>query len=81
MTLLEYHATLYEYEIAYHRALTTFAGASRSWTMQMGTDGPASPSAAQLQQFGVSFGTVDRRILQADVRTVGIVTFEQTRIA
>jgi membrane fusion protein, copper/silver efflux system len=49
--------------------------------MQMSTDGSVRLTAAQLREFGVTFGTVEQRALHGDVRTVGIVTFDETRIA
>jgi membrane fusion protein, copper/silver efflux system len=57
------------------------AAATAMGGMDMSTDGSVRLSAAQLRQFGVTFGTVERRTLQGDVRTVGIVTFDETRIA
>lgn len=38
-------------------------------------------TAAQLRQFGVTFDTVKLRTLESEVRAVGIVTFDETRIA
>jgi Cu(I)/Ag(I) efflux system membrane fusion protein len=38
-------------------------------------------TTAQIRQFGVTFGTVDVRPLTTDVRTTGVVTADETRIA
>lgn len=49
--------------------------------MNMGGDGTVQLTANQLSQFGITFGTVDMRMLENEVRTVGVVTFDETRIA
>ena len=49
--------------------------------MNMGGDGTVQLTADQLSQFGITFGTVDMRTLRNEVRTVGVVTFDETRIA
>lgn len=49
--------------------------------MTMGADGSAHLSAAQLRQFGVTFGTAERRTLSADVRAAGVVRVDETRLA
>ena len=49
--------------------------------MNMGGDGTVQLTADQLSQFGITFGTVDMRMLENEVRTVGVVTFDETRIA
>lgn len=49
--------------------------------MQMSTDGSVRLTAAQIRQFGVTFGTVEQRVLEGDVRTVGIVNFDERRVA
>ena len=46
-----------------------------------GSQGSANLTAAQLRQFGVTFDTVKLRTLESEVRAVGIVTFDETRIA
>ncbi len=37
-------------------------------------------SASQIRQFGITFGTVEMRTLDSKVRTVGNVTFDETRM-
>lgn len=49
--------------------------------MDMSSDGSVQLTADQLDQFGVTFDTVGVRTLETEVRTVGIVTFDETRIA
>ncbi len=49
--------------------------------MNMSTDGSVELTAAQLRQFGVLFGTVELRTMTDDVRTVGTVMADETRIA
>jgi multidrug efflux pump subunit AcrA (membrane-fusion protein) len=49
--------------------------------MNMGSDGTVQLTADQLRQFGITFGTVDMRTLENEVRTVGVVTFDETRMA
>jgi multidrug efflux pump subunit AcrA (membrane-fusion protein) len=49
--------------------------------MNMGGDGTVQLTADQLSQFGITFGTVDMRMMENEVRTVGVVTFDETRIA
>jgi Cu(I)/Ag(I) efflux system membrane fusion protein len=49
--------------------------------MNMSTDGSIRLTADQLRQFGVTFGSVERRVLVDEVRTVGIVGFDETRMA
>lgn len=44
-------------------------------------DGTVQLTAEQLWTFGVSFSTVEQRPLSAEVRTVGIVTFDERRLA
>ena len=43
--------------------------------------GQVQLSAAQLSQFGVTFDTVKLRTLSTEVRAVGVVTFDETRVA
>lgn len=47
----------------------------------MGSDGSVRLTADQIREFGVTFGTAEPRTLTDDVRTVGIVTFDETRMA
>ncbi|GAC1658957.1 MAG: efflux RND transporter periplasmic adaptor subunit [Gemmatimonadaceae bacterium] len=49
--------------------------------MSVTQNGSVKLTAAQLGQFGVTFGTVERRPLTAQTRTTGVVTFDETRIA
>ena len=48
--------------------------------MHMSSDGSVQLTAHQLDQFGVTFDIVDVRTLETEVRTVGLVTFDETRI-
>lgn len=47
----------------------------------MSSDGSVQLTANQISQFGITFGTVDMRTLENEVRTVGIVNFDETRMA
>jgi multidrug efflux pump subunit AcrA (membrane-fusion protein) len=49
--------------------------------MDMSGDGTVQLTADQIRQFGVTFGGVEMRTLTAEVRTVGIVNFDETRMA
>jgi Cu(I)/Ag(I) efflux system membrane fusion protein len=49
--------------------------------MDMSGGGTVQLSAEQIRQFGVTFGGVEMRTLTAEVRTVGIVNFDETRMA
>ncbi|MFN2565094.1 MAG: efflux RND transporter periplasmic adaptor subunit [Gemmatimonadaceae bacterium] len=49
--------------------------------MDMSPDGSVRLTSDQIRQFGITFGTVDVRTLESEVRTVGSVTFDETRIA
>ncbi|MGH7448396.1 MAG: efflux RND transporter periplasmic adaptor subunit, partial [Longimicrobiales bacterium] len=49
--------------------------------MVMGGDGTIRLTAGQIRTFGVTFGTVEQRVLTDQVRTVGIVNFDETRMA
>ena len=49
--------------------------------MDMSSDGSVQLTANQISQFGITFGTVDMRTLENKVRTVGIVNFDETRLA
>jgi multidrug efflux pump subunit AcrA (membrane-fusion protein) len=49
--------------------------------MDMSGDGTVHLTADQLRQFGVTFGGVEERTLTDEVRTVGIVGFDETRMA
>ncbi|HUG39935.1 MAG TPA: efflux RND transporter periplasmic adaptor subunit [Longimicrobiales bacterium] len=49
--------------------------------MAMGGDGFVRLTADQIRTFGVTFGSVERRLLEDEIRTVGIVNFDETRLA
>jgi multidrug efflux pump subunit AcrA (membrane-fusion protein) len=49
--------------------------------MSTTSDGSVQLTADQIRQFGVTFGTVEQRTLTGEVRTVGIVNFDETRMA
>lgn len=49
--------------------------------MNMSSDGSVRLTADQIRQFGVTFGTVEERLLENEVRTVGSVRFDETRLA
>jgi multidrug efflux pump subunit AcrA (membrane-fusion protein) len=49
--------------------------------MKMDTDGTVQLTPGQIRRFGVTFGTAEERTLENEVRTVGIVSFDETRIA
>lgn len=49
--------------------------------MDMSGDGSIRLTASQMQEFGITFGFVEERELQSEVRTVGIVNFDETRMA
>ena len=49
--------------------------------MAMSGDGSVGLTAGQIRQFGVTFGTVEQRTLESAVRTVGLVTVDETRVA
>jgi multidrug efflux pump subunit AcrA (membrane-fusion protein) len=48
--------------------------------MDMSSGGSVHLTADQIRQFGVTFGTVEQRTLTDEVRTVGIVNFDETRM-
>jgi multidrug efflux pump subunit AcrA (membrane-fusion protein) len=49
--------------------------------MNMSGDGTVQVTADQIRQFGITFGTVEQRTLTDEVRTVGIVNFDEARMA
>ncbi|HEX8903991.1 MAG TPA: efflux RND transporter periplasmic adaptor subunit [Longimicrobiaceae bacterium] len=49
--------------------------------MQVSSDGSVQLTPEQIREFGVTFGTVEERPLEAEVRTVGIVAPDERRIA
>lgn len=49
--------------------------------MDMGSDGSVQLTADQLRQFGITFGTVDERMLEASVRASGVVAIDETRVS
>jgi membrane fusion protein, copper/silver efflux system len=48
--------------------------------MHMSSDGSVQFTANQIRQFGITFGTADVRTLEHQIRTTGVVTFNETRI-
>jgi len=61
---------------------TTQAAAEHEMAgMAMPTDGSVQLTADQIRQFGITFGGVEQRTLESEVRTVGIVGFDETRMA
>jgi len=48
--------------------------------MDMGSSGSARMTADQMREFGVTFDFVEERTLETEVRTVGIVDFDETRV-
>ncbi|HET7322329.1 MAG TPA: efflux RND transporter periplasmic adaptor subunit [Longimicrobiaceae bacterium] len=48
--------------------------------MKMDSDGSVHLTADQMRHFGVTFATAERRTLRSEVRTVGVVTFDETSI-
>lgn len=49
--------------------------------MDMSSDGSVTITPSQIGQFGITFGTVQRRTLTNDVRTVGAVMIDEGRVA
>ena len=49
--------------------------------MDTGASGSVHLSVAQIRQFGITFDYVEERRLQDEIRTVGIVNFDETRMA
>lgn len=49
-------------------------------TAGMPPDASVRLTASQIRQFGVTFGTVEERTLELAVRTVGVVSFDETRL-
>ncbi len=49
--------------------------------MNMTAGGSARLTSAQVRQFGITFGIVELRPLASEVRTTGVVTFNETRAA
>ena len=49
--------------------------------MNMSMDGTVRLTADQIREFGITFGSVEQRALEDAVRTVGIVNFDETRLA
>ena len=49
--------------------------------MNVTADGAVQLTAGQIAEFGITFGTADVRTLESEIRTVGLVTFDETRIA
>ncbi|MGH7558712.1 MAG: efflux RND transporter periplasmic adaptor subunit [Gemmatimonadota bacterium] len=49
--------------------------------MEMGDEGSIRLSADQIRTFGVTFGTAEMRPLEKTIRAVGLVDFDETRMA
>jgi Cu(I)/Ag(I) efflux system membrane fusion protein len=49
--------------------------------MDMGSGAAIQLSADHIRQFGVTFDYVEQRVLQDEIRTVGMVNFDETRVA
>ena len=49
--------------------------------MDMSSGGSVRLTASQIDQVGITFGSVEERTLETKIRTVGIVNFDETRIA
>ncbi|CAN5216661.1 efflux RND transporter periplasmic adaptor subunit [soil metagenome] len=49
--------------------------------MEASSDGSVRLTAAQIRQFGVTFGVAEQRPLEDAIRTVGVVNFDETRMA
>jgi membrane fusion protein, copper/silver efflux system len=62
------------------RGMPGMPGMSGMPGMNMGADGTVTLTAAQLRQFGVTFGTVEARTLESAVRATGTVTIDETRV-
>ena len=48
--------------------------------MSIAASGTVQLSAAQVRQFGITFGTAERRRLTGEVRTTGVVAVDETRV-
>ena len=57
------------------------SGMAKMSGMEMSSDGSVHLTANQIRQFGVTFATAERRTLEDAVRTVGVVAFDETRMA
>ncbi|MEO6877135.1 MAG: efflux RND transporter periplasmic adaptor subunit, partial [Gemmatimonadaceae bacterium] len=60
-------------------ALSSAPAAADMAGMNMSGDGSVAITPKQIAQFGVTFGTVERRMLTNDVRTVGTVMVDESR--
>lgn len=49
--------------------------------MEMGTEGTVRLTADQIRTFGITFGTAEVRPLERTIRAVGLVDFDETRMA
>jgi multidrug efflux pump subunit AcrA (membrane-fusion protein) len=57
------------------------AGMEGMQGMEMSGDGSVRITRAQIHDFGITFDFVEERTLTTEVRTVGIVDFDETRVA
>jgi Cu(I)/Ag(I) efflux system membrane fusion protein len=49
--------------------------------MNMSMDGSVHLTVDQIRTFGITFGSAEQRTLESEVRTVGTVNFDETRLA
>lgn len=63
------------------RDMAAMEGMAGMEGMNTSSDGTVQLAASQISEFGITFGTVEMRALETEVRTVGIVGFDETRIA
>lgn len=61
--------------------MSGMAGMAGMEGMNMSSDGSVLLAADQVRQFGITFGTIEMRTLENEVRTVGVVTVDETRVA
>ncbi|MGH7664810.1 MAG: efflux RND transporter periplasmic adaptor subunit [Gemmatimonadaceae bacterium] len=74
-------ANIRDDERAGGEAAATTNGMAGMEGMQMESGSTVRLTASEMRQFGVTFGSVEQRMLESEVRTVGIVNFDETRIA
>ncbi|HVZ48715.1 MAG TPA: efflux RND transporter periplasmic adaptor subunit [Gemmatimonadaceae bacterium] len=59
---------------------TSMAGMAGTPGMNSGGNGAVTLTPAQITQFGITFGTADVRMLKDDIRAIGVVTVDETRL-
>lgn len=62
-------------------SMAGMAGMSDMAGMSVSQNGSVQVTAAQIRQFGITFGTAAVRALTSETRTTGVVTFDETRTA